>query len=1469
MKKPSFWARHHVQKRMSKFVLSFFSVSSVMTTVAFTDLTASRTEAAAVTVGIADRLNLGKENYWNFYTRDLGANWNAALNTGTGNLTINRTLFQITGRGLPLVETLTYNAMSKQDNGTGAGWSLGSSMYVKENTDGSVVYRDDNATNHTFTRTTTGTYIAPAGTFLKLTKVSTGVFTIEDKEKTVHRFTNGQLVSVSDAKGNQTTLTYTSGKLTKMTDPSGRALSYTYDANGRVSTITDPASRVIQFGYDPATGELKTVTDARQNVTSFTYDATGTLNGFVDGNGRTTSFAYDSTGRLLKITDPRTTAEREYATTVAYNTTTRTTTVTDPANKTTSYEHNTAFNLLKQTNGAGNVSSYTWSANSMTQSVDGKGTTNYKYDASGNVTEESETISATETSTSTTTYDSKDNPVNITDPNLNKTAARYDAKSNELSSSNPQRAEADSKTYDANGNMTSSSDSTAATYNLLENGSFERLGTNGLPVGWNKGGDPNSITVDTSYAKYGASSLKISNATTATNFAYSNAIAVKSGQKLTLSAEMRMDNVVSNGPVAPGAQLGMEFYDSNGNYITSSYSNAYEGTGGGTETVTAVAPSNAVNVYVILELVDASGTVRFDGVQLESPQKADEGHVLSDYDYVENSSFERAALWGVGGIGSGSFTAEAAWSGTYSAKLANTTSGTTYLASASIAMKPSEPLTLSGYMKTVSLNGSGARIEIEYYDAAGAYLGYNATALQAGTQDFTKYSISITPPANTARATVYGVMYNSTGNVFFDNLKVTPRGTTLYGYDANGNYQTASLDMYGNLLQYGYDAVGNRTSFTDARNYKTQYAYDANNNLTSVTDPLSKVTHYNYDPLNKQVTIRDARSASATDDTYKTSFAYNELNQITAQTDALNRTLANTYDAAGNKESTTYPNGNKIEYAYDGANRIQNKLYTGGTASWTYAYDNTGNLSTVTDESNRSYGFGYDKANRINSMTDVYGYNITHAMDKSGNVTSTTDSGSKTVRYSYGSDNRINSMTDPSGRVTSYNYDGKGNVFETIRGNGARSNQIFDRLGRISRYADPGHPDGGSTDYYFYDGNGNITNIQGFGGQEFFSYDALNRLTSWTDKAGQVTSYQYDDAGNLLQKGDKTFAYNAAHEITNTGFSYDANGNMTSDGVNNYVYDQENRLIQVTKVADGSTVATYAYDYRGLRISKTTANGTVRFHWDDKQRLIRESDGTGNTIALYFYTGNQLVAMEKGGIMYYTHTNHRGDIVGVSDQNKNIVTNYTYGPYGEPLQKVGNVDVIPFRYAGYYYDEETGLYYVKARYYSPEIGRFMTRDQVDFAEMTEPLSLNPYAYVHGNPVKYVDPEGKWVSWPGVFSVGISLSKMSFGSSGKTSWGHGSHFSTVLYGTTVGSITQNVGRLVKAQQNSTGIFANPYATKASTYQPSYRTTSYKPAYTSYTRSSSYGSYSSSSYSSSRYGYTSTRYYGGSTRYSSFS
>jgi len=222
------------------------------------------------------------------------------------------------------------------------------------------------------------------------------------------------------------------------------------------------------------------------------------------------------------------------------------------------------------------------------------------------------------------------------------------------------------------------------------------------------------------------------------------------------------------------------------------------------------------------------------------------------------------------------------------------------------------------------------------------------------------------------------------------------------------------------------------------------------------------------------------------------------------------------------------------------------------------------------------------------------------------------------------------------------------------------------------------------------------------------------------------TTYTCDDADQLTA-------------VNGTSYTYDANGNLTNDGNRTYVYDAENRLIAV-KDSDGNTIASFTYRADGMRKTMTTPSGTITFHYDENNNVVYETNESNQIVASYTYgPNNEPVSMTRGGKTYYYQTNYRGDVLALTDSSGNVVATYEYDAFGRLLKETGTVEN-PYRYAGYRYDKETGLYYLQSRYYNPETGRFLTRDTFEGVE-EEPLSLNKYAYAHNNPVMHTDPMG--------------------------------------------------------------------------------------------------------------------------------
>jgi RHS repeat-associated protein len=261
--------------------------------------------------------------------------------------------------------------------------------------------------------------------------------------------------------------------------------------------------------------------------------------------------------------------------------------------------------------------------------------------------------------------------------------------------------------------------------------------------------------------------------------------------------------------------------------------------------------------------------------------------------------------------------------------------------------------------------------------------------------------------------------------------------------------------------------------------------------------------------------------------------------------------------------------------------------------------------------------------------------------------------------------------------------------------------------------------DDGTKIEYFYDLVGNRT----------------KKVSTYPDNTSSTTTYSYDAANQLLS-------------INGNEYSYDSNGNMISNGSKNFEYDANNRLTKVTKKSDGSLIASFEYDALDRRISKTTATRTTKYYYDGNSTIVLyETDGSGNLQARFIYgeTG-QLVSMIRGSSTYFYHYNAHGDVVALTDSNGAVVAEYDYDAWGNPIATglEGTIEN-PYRYAGYRYDKEIGLYYLVARYYDSSIGTFITRDTfLGFED--EPNSWNLYSHTKKNTVMYVDPDGHFWNW---------------------------------------------------------------------------------------------------------------------------
>nr|WP_275900392.1 RHS repeat-associated core domain-containing protein [Anoxybacillus rupiensis] len=161
-----------------------------------------------------------------------------------------------------------------------------------------------------------------------------------------------------------------------------------------------------------------------------------------------------------------------------------------------------------------------------------------------------------------------------------------------------------------------------------------------------------------------------------------------------------------------------------------------------------------------------------------------------------------------------------------------------------------------------------------------------------------------------------------------------------------------------------------------------------------------------------------------------------------------------------------------------------------------------------------------------------------------------------------------------------------------------------------------------------------------------------------------------------------------------------------------------------------------------MRETKTVNGVTYHYHYDGSD-LIRVTDDSGQTVwAFTWANGKPNTVTNQNGNTFYYVTNYRGDVIRIVDENGATVANYSYDPWGKVLSVLENAAVTgqPIGYAGYYYDRETKLYYLQARYYDPETARFISRDAYP-GDKDNPLTQNGYTYTNDNPVMYVDPDG--------------------------------------------------------------------------------------------------------------------------------
>ena len=571
-----------------------------------------------------------------------------------------------------------------------------------------------------------------------------------------------------------------------------------------------------------------------------------------------------------------------------------------------------------------------------------------------------------------------------------------------------------------------------------------------------------------------------------------------------------------------------------------------------------------------------------------------------------------------------------------------------------------------------------------------------------------------------------------------------PNGrVTTYAYDAAGR-QTRTTFADGSTIAHTFDALGRRTSTSNEEGQITTFGYDGLGRLVSVSG-LAGNASYTYDEAGNLVTQTDALGRT-------TRFRYDALNRLSERQYPGGETEKFAYDATGNLVSRTDGLGRLTTFAYDVLNRPTGKMLPGGVAIG-YTYQPDGQRATVSDPRGTTI-YAYDSVGRLSSVTHPTGGTVSYTRDASDNLL-TLASPAATVSYGYDALNRLVQVNAPEGQSQTF-YDLAGNRVRQSAANGIVTDAIFDARNRPVQLT---HRAGGGAVLQSYASAysqaGRRTSITEFDGSvEAYSYDAKGRLASEvrTGTNSYNQSHTYDAAGNRVQTvrngTPTTFGYDSNDRLLSDGtaaYAWDANGNLVSKTLGatmtQYGYSAENRLVSIL---GGGLANQYAYDDDGNRVQASTAIGTTRFLVDSANntglsQVLEEKDGSGTLRARYSY-GSRMLAMASGGTPSFPLRDALGNTRALSDTAGAITDRYQFDAFGNEVSATGST-VNPYRYRGERFDADSGLYQLRARYYNPAQGRFLSRDPVA-GQPRSPLSRHRYLYANSDPVDYVDPTGR-------------------------------------------------------------------------------------------------------------------------------
>ena len=512
------------------------------------------------------------------------------------------------------------------------------------------------------------------------------------------------------------------------------------------------------------------------------------------------------------------------------------------------------------------------------------------------------------------------------------------------------------------------------------------------------------------------------------------------------------------------------------------------------------------------------------------------------------------------------------------------------------------------------------------------------------------------------------------------------------------NELISQIDAWGIETRFEYNDVGRLTkrvnAFNSERQTETRSAYDNIGQLTSITDAMDGVASYQYNEVGNKTKITDPGEGV-------TRYFYDSMERETEFINAIGKITSYNYNSLGLLESIINPRGQETTYTYLKNGWIESYTDELGTVSFTY--DSNGNTLTVTDR-NGTITREYDEMNRVIKHTDFRGNTIKYGYNQFGNIVKLEYPDGQIVRYDYYKTGDIKSVTDWDGGVTRYSYDANERLTKTTRPDGSVETRSYDNAGQMVSQINKNGETVINSQQYEWNESGNIINVSVYDPMQFagtvsaeMEYNEFNQLIRWNGE-----DILYDESGNML---------------------YGPFGG----GMVEFEYDCRNRLIRAGDIQ-------YEYDAGDNRIAKIVNGVRTDFVHDTVLSLSRILMSTINDETIYYVWGQGLISQEFEDKWLFYHFNNIGSTQAITDINGEIIERFEYDPYG---RLISNSEYgILFLYNGQFgiVTDDNGLLHMRARYYNPEIMRFINPDPIKDG-------WSWYVYASGDPINMFDPFG--------------------------------------------------------------------------------------------------------------------------------